>query len=126
MAKSQTSTFCKTVILYMPNSVVYIQFFPLLYFSEVFHLLDKDNRGVIQLSLAEVRLLRLKYHLVKLWEWNAIHLFKITIISGKLNSNSVSYVKRFFSSEALSELVERTFTLYEQKSRDVFKTPKVA
>lgn len=58
-----------------------------------------------------------------------IHLFKITILSGKLNSDSNGkfvYVKRYFSSEGLSELVKWTFTLYEQKSKDTFKTPKVA
>lgn len=67
MAKSQTFTFCQTVILYMPNSVVYIHFFsPLFYISEVFNLLDKDKNGVIQISLPEVRLVRLKYHLIQL------------------------------------------------------------
>ena len=73
MAKSHTSTFCQTVILYMPNSVVYIHFFfPLFYFSEMFHLLDKDKSGVIQLSLAEVRLVVLKYHLVKIQRWTTL------------------------------------------------------
>lgn len=58
-----------------------------------------------------------------------MHLFKITIVNGKLNSNSkgkIVYVKRFFSSEGLSESVERTFTLQEQKSKDTFKMPEVA
>uniref|UniRef100_A0A8C0IJS8 Calpain 8 n=1 Tax=Bubo bubo TaxID=30461 RepID=A0A8C0IJS8_BUBBB len=39
---------------------------------KVFHLLDKDKSGVIQLSLAEVRLFRLKYCLVKLQKWTAL------------------------------------------------------
>lgn len=30
----------------------------------------------------------------------------------------------FFSPQGLSELVEGTFTFYEQKSKDTFKTPK--
>lgn len=33
-------------------------------------------------------------------------------------------MKVFFSPQGLSELVEWTFTLYEQKSKDAFKTPK--
>uniref|UniRef100_A0A8D0KYY2 Calpain 8 n=1 Tax=Strix occidentalis caurina TaxID=311401 RepID=A0A8D0KYY2_STROC len=39
---------------------------------KVFHLLDKDKSGVIQLSLAEVRLVRLKYCLDKLQKWTAL------------------------------------------------------
>uniref|UniRef100_A0A8B9F7N1 Calpain 8 n=1 Tax=Amazona collaria TaxID=241587 RepID=A0A8B9F7N1_9PSIT len=45
-------------------------------FSKLFHLLDKKKSGVIQLSLAEVRLVRLKYHLVKLQQWTTLkHLY---------------------------------------------------
>lgn len=46
---------------------LYPVFFPpLFYISEVFHLLDKDKNGVIQISLPEVRLVTLKYHLIQL------------------------------------------------------------
>lgn len=37
-------------------------FFNLFSFSELFRLLDKEKSGVVQLSLAEVRLVGLKYH----------------------------------------------------------------
>uniref|UniRef100_A0A8C6JRF6 Uncharacterized protein n=1 Tax=Melopsittacus undulatus TaxID=13146 RepID=A0A8C6JRF6_MELUD len=39
---------------------------------KVFHLLDKKKSGVIQLSLAEVKLVRLKYHLGKLQQWTTL------------------------------------------------------
>lgn len=53
----------------LPNSLVYVWFyffFTLFYFAEVFHLLDKEKSGVVRLSLAEVRLVRLTYYVVKL------------------------------------------------------------